>query len=133
VDSIPDPNPSELTIDSSTGVLTLSNQASTKQAYLIDIDVKTTDGVNDVHQVVTEVSVGSVCGIGSTTVTGMSPPTVEKAPRTVPTLTAEASFSSSNPSCPIESVSVHSAHDSFTVAMTSDSYGGADYTVTMTE
>lgn len=133
MDSIPDPNPSELTIDSSTGVLTLSNQASKKQAYLIDIDVKTTDGVNDVHQVVTEVSVSSVCGFDSTTVTGTSLPTVEKAPRTVPTLTAEAQFSSSNPTCPIETVTVHSAHDSFTVAMTADAYGGADYAVTMTE
>lgn len=61
--------PSELSIDSSTGIFTLENYASIKASYEVDIVVTTSDGTNDQVLTVPGVIVNKVCGLGSTTLT----------------------------------------------------------------
>jgi hypothetical protein len=61
--------PSELSIDSSTGIFTLENYASIKTTYEVDIVVTTTDGTNSQVITVPGVMINKVCGVGSTTLT----------------------------------------------------------------
>jgi hypothetical protein len=61
--------PSELSIDSSTGIFTLENYASIKTTYEVDIVVTTTDGINSQVITVPGVMINKVCGVGSTTLT----------------------------------------------------------------
>jgi hypothetical protein len=61
--------PSELSIDSSTGIFTLENYASIKTTYEVDIVVTTTDGINSQVITVPGVMINMVCGVGSTTLT----------------------------------------------------------------
>lgn len=62
-------NPDELVLDESTGIFSLTNDASIKTIYEVEIDVLTTDGTNDVVQTVTGVTINTVCGPDSTTLT----------------------------------------------------------------
>lgn len=61
--------PSELSIDSSTGIFTLENYASIKTTYEVDIVVTTTDGINSQVITVPGVMINKVCGVGSTVLT----------------------------------------------------------------
>ena len=63
-------NPEALTLDPTTGVFSLVNDAYIKTVYEVEIDVLTTDGINDVIQTITDVTISTVCGPSSTIVTG---------------------------------------------------------------
>lgn len=56
-------------MDVTTGVFSLLNDASIKTIYEVEIDILTTDGINDVIQTVTDVTINTVCGPNSTTLT----------------------------------------------------------------
>jgi len=62
-------NSDVLTIDSMTGVFSLVNNAYVKTVYEVEIDILTTDGINDVIQTVTGVTINMICGPNSTTLT----------------------------------------------------------------
>jgi hypothetical protein len=58
-----DARPDELTIDSTTGVFTLLNEASIKTSYTVDLIITTTDGYNPVTHTVAGITINKVCGV----------------------------------------------------------------------
>jgi hypothetical protein len=109
-------NPSSLTIDSDTGVLSLTNTANVKQSYDIWIEVATTETYNTDYLYIS-MTVETVCGPESTV---LSWPTVNgfldnlyKAPHTIPPLEASGPFTSANVQCPVESHSLTSGSNDF--------------------
>jgi hypothetical protein len=125
-------NPSTLVMELD-GQFALTNMASMKQNYLVDIDITTTDGVNDVNYVVPQVTVIAECGPDSTTITPPILASLDKAPRTLPTLSQDGTFTVSNPTCPVETLTITNGADDYTRVGTYKSDGAADFTVTMTE
>ena len=81
-----DDNPTELTIDSDTGIFTLVNVATIKTTYEVEIDVLTTDGINHVVYTVSGMTIDTICGPDSTTLTAPIMPFMTKAPNTLPVL-----------------------------------------------
>jgi hypothetical protein len=106
-------NPDTLVIDPSTGVFTLSNPATDTQSYEVEITIVTTDGYNSEAHVVSGVNVETVCGLSSTTVILPSETEFAKAPHTLPVLSRSLTATSSNPTCPITSSSLHSGHSEY--------------------
>ena len=88
-------------MDSVTGIFSLKNDAAIKRRYEVEIDIITTDGVNEYLQTIVGVSIDIVCGPESTKLIApvMSP--LSKAPNTQPYLVASGTFESSNPLCPV--------------------------------
>jgi hypothetical protein len=125
-------NPDELVMETD-GQLSLTNLASLKQNYLIDIDITTTDSVNDVYHVVHEVTVIAECGPDSTTITAPYLMDLDKAPRTLPTLTQEGTFTVSNPTCAVASLAITTGDDYYTREGTFNSDGSSDFIVKMNE
>lgn len=100
--------PADLTIDSTTGIFSLVNKASFKGTYTVDITVVSSDGTvaNDVSNTVTNVEIDLVCGTGSTIVTAPSMETLYQIPNYPTPLSLFGSFESSNPTCPVEYLTV---------------------------
>jgi hypothetical protein len=103
-------NPAELTINPSTGVFTLTNDATIKTTYSVEIDILTTDGTNDIELTVPGITIQIICGPESTTLT---PPTLDaliKASVETNELTiVDAEFATSNSLCPVASYELTSA------------------------
>jgi hypothetical protein len=125
-------NPSSLTIDEETGVLSLENTANIKQSYDIIILVTNLDGYNEIYTNPIEIpmTVETVCGPESTV---LSWPTsngfmdnLYKAPHTSPPLETSGPFTSANVQCPVESHSLTSGSSNFYLL----DYG-TDFTVVM--
>lgn len=93
--------PSELTIDADTGVFTLRKYATLKTTYDVEIDVLTTDGLNDDLQTVSGVVINTVCGPESTTLTPPALLELRKASVVTDELSFSDEFDTSNPLCPI--------------------------------
>jgi hypothetical protein len=100
--------PAELSIDASTGIFSLVNKASIKGTYYVDITIVSSDeesSANDVTNTVTNVEIDLVCGVDSTIVTAPSMETLYQIPNYTP-LSIFGSFVSSNPTCPVETLTV---------------------------
>jgi hypothetical protein len=61
-------NPAELVIDESTGALTLTRKPTIKTTYVIEIDIRTTDGTNHKDHTTPQITIVVECGPESTTV-----------------------------------------------------------------
>lgn len=98
------PLPDELVIDELTGIITLTNDATIKRSYDLEIDIRTTDNIpeNHIDLTVTGITIEVVCGPDSTTLT---PPVMEeqRKPSVDDTgmIIKDAEFATSNPLCPV--------------------------------
>jgi hypothetical protein len=107
-------SPPELTIDPTTGIFSLVNKASIKGTYTVDITIVSSDSeewsagstVNDVTHTVTGVEINLVCGPQSTTVTAPLMENLYQIPNFVTPLSLSGSFSVSNPTCPVSTLTV---------------------------
>jgi hypothetical protein len=59
----------QLTIDSATGIITFNSDAKVKTSFEVEIDVVTSDGVNQDVLTVTGIIIGTICGPDSTVLT----------------------------------------------------------------
>jgi hypothetical protein len=107
--------PSELTIDSSTGIFTLDNDATIKTTYSVNIEITTTDGTNSETLVVEDVIINKVCGPSSTTFTVPVMESPEQIPNYSVNLIVSGSFVSSNVNCQIQSHSLLTGTAYFTM------------------
>jgi hypothetical protein len=112
-DAAAEHNPETLVIDAATGVFTLTNPASATQSYEVEITVVTTDGYNAETLVVPGVTVETACGLTSTTIVPPGETEFAKAPNTLPVLSETLTATSSNPTCPITSSTLHSGHSEY--------------------
>jgi hypothetical protein len=94
-------NPDDLEIDPATGVFTLVNRAEVKTTYEVEIDVVTGDGTNSHTLTVTGVTIGIVCGPGSTILTAPTLETVLQVPNLPVRPSLSGAFTSSNGLCPV--------------------------------
>lgn len=118
--------PSELSIDSSTGIFTIENQASIKATYEVDIIVTTTDGINDQVITVPGIVINKVCGANSATLTPPTDTSVKQIPNYENLLQDTGAFVSSNENCPV----ISNVLDSGSAYFYLYDYG-ADYAVRM--
>ena len=79
------------------------NYASATQAYEVEIDITSSDGVNDDVVTLTGLTVGTVCGPGSTTLTAPELQPLYKVPNIDPLLSISGAFTGTNPTCPVVS------------------------------
>jgi hypothetical protein len=93
--------PVELELDLDDGIFELLNYASSTQTYEIEIDIMTTDGVNEVPLTVDGVVISTVCGPLSTTLTLPVMEPLYKVPNIEPLLSLSGTFTTSNPTCPV--------------------------------
>jgi hypothetical protein len=91
----------------------LTNDASIKTTYEVEIDVLTTDGTNDVVDTITGITIHTVCGEESTTLTAPVLDFLTKAPNTLPVLSITGDFETSNPTCPVESFAILTGAENF--------------------
>jgi hypothetical protein len=96
-------NPSEISIDSNSGLVTLTNKATVKTTYEIEIDNTTTDGTNPRYLTVAGISINIVCGPASTTPTPPSMDNLYQVPNLPDRLKIDEVFIPTNELCPIES------------------------------
>jgi hypothetical protein len=59
----------QLSFDSATGIFTFNTDAAVKTSFEVEIDVVTTDGVNEDALTITGMIINSVCGPDSTVLT----------------------------------------------------------------
>jgi hypothetical protein len=93
------------------GMLYLRNAADIKMTYEIKLIITTSDGTNDQVLTVPSVKIHTVCGPGSTKLTAPELHPQYKVPRTLPVLSIEGEFATSNPSCPVASYALTSGAD----------------------
>jgi hypothetical protein len=104
--------PAELTIDSETGVFELMKESTNKAVYQVEIDIVTTDGINEDALTVSGVTIEIVCGPESTILTA---PDLESligaSVSTDPLIIEGSSFTLSNELCPVVSYELNSESD----------------------
>lgn len=121
-----DAPPVEMELDSATGIFEVLNYASDTQRYEIEIDIMTTDTVNDYPLTLSGVVVSTVCGPESTTLTAPELDALFKVPNIEPLLSISGTFTTSNPTCPVISHDLLIGVDAY--ELTDE---GASFTLTM--
>jgi hypothetical protein len=86
-------------------VVTLTNKATAKTTYEIEIVVTTTDGVaaNERTVTVDGISISIVCGLASTTLTPPTMASLYQVPNLPKRLKIDATFLPTNELCPVQS------------------------------
>lgn len=116
----------DLLIGETDGMLYLRNAAEIKRTYDIRIKITTSDGTNDQDLYVPSVKIHAVCGPGSTTLSAPVLHPLYKIPKTLPVLSIEGEFATSNPSCPVTDYDLTSGAGYFDLTRT-----GTSFTVAM--
>jgi hypothetical protein len=80
---------------------------------VVDVEVVTSDGINDHVQIIPGFVITTECGPESTTITAPSLNALTKEPNTLPVLSIEGQFASSNIDCPVTSHELVEGEDSF--------------------
>ena len=80
----------------------------------------TTDGVNEVLQTVTGITIDTVCGASSTVISEPELAFLSKAPNTLPPLNINGKFESSNSNCPITEIIMVSGQKNFELTVTDE-------------
>jgi hypothetical protein len=107
--------------------LTLTNDATIKTSYDVEITILTTDGTNDMYHSVS-ITINVVCGPSSTILTTPAMAILKQAPNLATLLSISGTVENLNPTCPITSYSLITGEGDFDLVGQDTDFG-----ITMTD